>query len=204
MTDNYAAIIDNNIQRLFAMDLSERAGALPACRQGQAMVFTALGRSCTISPQGLFLDKTPLNGPLGIVISLYALQATSETGVWEPFKSFKDLPNSMPYVGAFSHRTELALVPVVPRLAAVRSRIMEQMGGADAPLIVGGDLAFVVRPLPKIALCYVCYAEDEDFAASVTCLYSRNADCFLTTDALADLGEYTSKAILAMVEASLA
>lgn len=40
---------------------------------------------------------------------------------------------------------------------------------------------------------------DEDFPASATCLFSSNADEFLPIDGLADLGEYTSRAILGVV-----
>jgi len=57
----------------------------------------------------------------------------------------------------------------------------------------------MVYPLPKIALCYIFYEADEDFPASVTCLYSNNASSFLPIDALADVGEYTSKKILTVI-----
>ena len=38
---------------------------------------------------------------------------------------------------------------------------------------------------------------DEDFAANLTCLFAANAHRFLPTDALADVGEYTSRAMIA-------
>ncbi len=61
---------------------------------------------------------------------------------------------------------------------------------------MGGDFAFVVYALPKVALCYIFYKSDQDFPASVTTLYSNNAISFLPIDALADVGEYTSKKII--------
>ncbi|MBI5550232.1 MAG: DUF3786 domain-containing protein [Desulfobacterales bacterium] len=120
--------------------------------------------------------------------------------VLEPFKSFKEVPNSAPYAGAFANRTEQALVPAVGRLTQTREKILARLEGTAAPASVSGDLAFVVRPLPKICLCYVCYLADEEFPAGVTCLYSKNAHLFLPTDALADVGEYTTKAILGVLE----
>jgi hypothetical protein len=60
-------------------------------------------------------------------------------------------------------------------------------------------MAFVVHPLPKIALCYIFYVADDDFPASVTCLYSNNAHHFLPIDALADVGEYTSRRMLTLI-----
>ena len=62
-----------------------------------------------------------------------------------------------------------------------------------------GDWALVLEPLPKIALCYHFYLPDEDFPANVTCLYANNADRFLPTDALADVGEYMSRALIAQL-----
>jgi hypothetical protein len=57
----------------------------------------------------------------------------------------------------------------------------------------------VIYLLPKIALGYIFYEADEDIPASVTCLFSNNANGFLPMDALADVGEYTSKRIIEMM-----
>jgi len=67
------------------------------------------------------------------------------------------------------------------------------------PAKAGGDFAFIVYPLPKIALCYIFYIADDEFPASVTCLYSNNADCILPLDAPADVGEYTSRKIMDII-----
>lgn len=196
MTSNYAAIIRDNLKKVFALSIHERAAVLPAEIDGDALVFTAFGARCRLSAGSLTLDDREEDGPRGIITSLYALHAVSETMVLEPLKSFKEMPSSAPYVGAFVNRTEQSLVPVVSRLEDLRGAVDERLAGSDAPASVSGDFAFVVRPLPKISLCYVCYRPDEDFPAGVTCLYSHNAHLFLPTDALADVGEYTSKTIL--------
>ena len=199
MSNNYAAIIEQNLKQLYDRDLAERAAALPARIENDTLVFRAFGKKCTLRRDGVFLDQDQETGPMGIVISLYALQTKAEPPVFEPFQSFKELPNSMPYVGAFTNRTEQTLVPVVARLAVEEQGVMSQLDGDQPPPEISGDIAFLVKPLPKIALCYVCYQADEDFPPAVTCLYSHNAQAFLTTDALADLGEYTSKTIKEMV-----
>ncbi len=84
----------------------------------------------------------------------------------------------------------------MPAITRNLERIRQTLKGEPAPAGTGGDQAFVVYPLPKIALCYILYESDEDFPASVTCLYSRNADQFMPIDGLADVGEYTSKKII--------
>lgn len=200
MSTAYAAIIRENLKKLYARDLDERTDAMAARRRENFLELKSFGAACRIMPEGITLDGVAEEGPRGIIISLYALHAVSMAPLLEPFKSFKEIPNSAPYAGAFANRTEQALVPAVGRLAGMREKILDRLPGTAAPASVSGDLSMVVRPLPKISLCYVCYLADEEFPAGVTCLYSQNAHLFLPTDALADVGEYTTKAILGMVE----
>jgi hypothetical protein len=114
-------------------------------------------------------------------------------------KAFKDFPNSMPFAGAFVTHTQNILVDHVDRIQEKQGEIIRRMDGRNIPTNVGGDFSLLVYPLPKIALSYIFYEADEDFPASATCLFSSNADEFLPIDGLADLGEYTSKAILGVV-----
>lgn len=200
MTTNYAAIVKNNLAQLFRMDLDERAGAISADLDDGALSFRAFGADCRLTDESLTLDGQPEDGPKGIIISLYALHAGGDACIVEPFKSFKEMPDNAPYAGAFVNRTEQALVPAVERLNKDRQEIYDRLAGADGPATVSGDFSFVVYPLPKMALCYVCYLPDEDFPAGVTCLYSSNASLFLPTDALADVGEYTTRTILTILQ----
>lgn len=199
MTSNYAAIIQDNLNKIFTHALKERAAALPARIEDDALTFSAFGATCRVTAKQLTLDDQVEEGPKGIITSLYALHAGSEEMLLEPFRSFKEMPDSAPYAGAFVNRTEQSLVPAVERLRSCIDAVSARLNGSLAPAAVSGDFAFVVRPLPKISLCYVCYLPDEDFPAGVTCLYSNNAHLFLPTDALADVGEYTVKTIIDLV-----
>ncbi len=197
---NYKTIIDQNLTTLFAQDIKERSAAMGAELEKEELVFNAFGGQCRINVEAITLDDQPQTGPAGIVISLYALNAAPIPQKVEPFKAFKEFPNSMPYVGAFASHTEQILVPAVDRILPKHQEILDRMGGETAPKDVGGDSAFLVRPLPKISLCYIIYEADEDFPPSVTCLYSNNADQFMPMDGLADVGEYTSRAMLEMIQ----
>jgi hypothetical protein len=77
--------------------------------------------------------------------------------------------------------------------------IEARLDGRKAPGSLGGDGSIVVHPVPQIALCYIFYEADDDFPAAVTCLFSQNADRFLPVDGLADMGEYTSRAMIDIV-----
>jgi hypothetical protein len=199
MSSNYTKIVRDNLKKLFENLPSDLVDALPARKNGEAFLFEAFGEKCEIRSDGIFLGEVRQTGALGILISLFALHATPEICLVEPLKAFKDLPNSMPYAGAFVTHTQQVLVPHVEKIKVSTGRIIEALNGCEAPSGVGGNFSFMVYPLPKIALCYIFYEADEDFPASVTCLYSNNAISFLPIDALADVGEYTSKKILTMI-----
>ncbi len=199
VSDNYARIVRENIDRLYENLPKDLARALPADQKGDRFVFDAFGERCQIQPDGITMGEKNQTGVLGILISLYALHSRPEPCVMEPLKAFKDFPNSMPYVGAFATHTQQILVSEVERIKKAQKKIMEQLFGQEAPPIVGGDFSIVVYPLPKIALCYIFYEADDDFPASVICLFSNNALSFLPIDALADVGEYTSKKILHII-----
>jgi len=200
MSNNYAKIVRDNLNKLFENLPPDLADALPARQKGNAFLFEAFGENCEIRSDGIFLGDVRQTGVIGILISLFALNTTLEACRADPLKAFKDLPNSLPYANAFVTHTQQILVPHVEAIRASIGRIIETLNGCEAPSHVGGDFSFMVYPLPKIALCYIFYEADEDFPASVTCLYSNNAPSFLPIDALADVGEYTSKKILTITK----
>jgi hypothetical protein len=200
MSNNYAKIVQDNLKILFENLPTDLADALPAQQNGDGFWFEAFGETCEIRSDGIFLGDVQQTGVIGILISLYALNTKLEPCLIEPLKAFKDFPNSMPYAGAFVTHTQQILVPYVEKIQVSTHRIIETLNGCESPSNVGGDFSFMIYPLPKIALSYIFYEADEDFPASVTCLYSNNALSFLPIDGLADVGEYTSKKILDLVQ----
>ncbi|MBI9076090.1 MAG: DUF3786 domain-containing protein [Desulfatibacillum sp.] len=196
MSGNYQAIIQDNVDALFRDTSRDLEKALGATRNGDEILFRAFGSQCAITPLGISLDGQPLTGPSGVVVSLYALHSKDLPVKEYPFKAFKEMNDSMPYAGAFATHTEHILVPKVEAIRANMDAILERLDGNTGPDDLPGDFSMVVSPLPKIRLCYIFYLPDDDFPASVTCLFSNNAGDLMPTDGLADVGEYTSRTIL--------
>ena len=193
---NYTEIIKKNLHRRYnsiPVDLAEK---LPAQQVGDVFIFQAFGESIQIGPQGIKLGDTDESGPKGVIISLYALQADPVSCQLTPFKAFREMPDSMPYVGAFASRAERVLFDQIDRIEQHAGRIAHRLKGLQGSDDDAGDFSLIVYPLPKIALNYIFYRADDDFPASVTCLFSNNAATFLPTDALADTAEYTASKIL--------
>ena len=200
MTDNYAKIAHDNLERLYADLPDDLAQNLPGERDGQRFIFDAFGETCVIEPERITIGEEEHSSVFEILISLYALNACSDICVLTPLKSFKEFSDSMPYAGAFTTHTEQLLVSHVAKIKEAAQSITKNLKGEKAPSETGGDFSFIVYPLPKIALCYIFYEADDDFPASVTCLFSNNANQFLPVDGLADVGEYTSRKILNLID----
>ena len=195
----YADIIRRHLAAIFQGDSTLLASYPGIAATSSGFELTAFGRPCAIRLEDITFDGQPDWGPRGIIVALLARHATMDTTIETPWRAFRELPDSAPYVGAFRAHTEQILIPHVADLYERREKIADQLHGrppeGDAP----GDWSIVLAPLPKISLCYHFYLPDEDFPANVTCLYSNNAYSFLPTDALADVGEYMSRALIALL-----
>ena len=191
------------IQRAYLKELyddlpQDMEQLLPAFRENDTFSFRAFGESCWIRPDGITLAGEVITGPECILIALYARNARKEPAQLEPFKSFRDLKGSMPYQGAFALRAEGSLVPHVNHIQKSRKRVIELFDGHENRGL-GGDFSCTLFPLPKIPLCYVFYTPDEEFPASVACLFGANAELFLPVDGLADVAEHTATKIIELV-----
>lgn len=199
MTDNYTKLVQNNLALLYSDLPDDLANLLPAEQNGRDFSFSAFGDLCTITPEKIDLPGSVHNAIKSILISLYAINAKPDICIPTPFKAFKEFPDSTPYVGAFTTHTEQVLVPHVDTIKGKTPDIIRILNGMPSPEGTAGDFSFMIFPLPKVALCYIFYEADDDFPASVTCLYSNNANLFLPMDGLADVGEYSSKKILEII-----
>ena len=197
--DNYEKIIRDNLDLLYKNLPENLDRLLPGRRQKDLFRLKAFGQSCQIRPDGVSLGGAPETGVVGILITLYALHANEDPCMPTPFKAFRELPDSQPYVGAFASHTESILIPHVDAIEDNLDLIFGTLNGELSTATEGGDLSIIVRPFPKIMLNYIFYRADDEFPASATCLFSNNALSFLPIDALADTGEYTSKKIIELI-----
>lgn len=198
MGNRYEKIIRDNLDRVYDQfdDLERR---LPAMKRGRQFHFRAFGEDCRLDPDGVSFSEIPENGPKALLVSLYARHVGPDPVRLEPFKSFKDLPGSTPYHGAFAVNCERVLVPHVPGIEKIQKKILRPFEGEGDPMGAAGDFSLLMYPLPKIALCYVFYRADDEFPPSATCLFSANADVMMPLDGLADVAEYTSKEMIRVV-----
>jgi hypothetical protein len=199
MNDQYLLIQMKHLKKAWLRGKEELEQALPARLEDDCFFFQAFGETCKICPDIINLGGKPATGPEGILISLYASSVRDEPAKVHPLQSFKELPNSGPYQGAFVARSEQALVPHVLSIQHRSQTIVQHFSGiinTDAP---AGDFSFTLYPLPRIPLYYIFYLPDEEFPAAVTCLFAADATSHLSVDGLADVAEYTGKKIISLL-----
>lgn len=199
MNDQYLLIQIKHLKEAWLRGKEALEKALPARLEDDCFYFQAFGETCKLCADGIRLGGKPASGPEGILIALYARSVRHEPVNLHPLQSFRELPHSGPYQGAFTLRSEQILAPHVMAIQRQKQVIAQHFSGEvdqDAP---SGDFSFTLYPLPRIPLYYIFYLPDEEFPAAVTCLFAADAANHLTVDGLADVAEYTGKRIVSFV-----
>jgi hypothetical protein len=199
MAQNYLHIRNDYLARAWVRSPEALAVCLPAAVTAAGLRFQAFGQDCLLSEANITLAGVTASGPEGLLIALYASVVPELPVHLNSLKSFKELPNSMPYQGAFAANAEQILVPRVTAIQQQRERLAAAFSGQVNPAPPSGDFSFTLYPLPRIPLYYIFHLPDEDFPASVTCLFAANAPDFMPLDGLADVAEYTGKRILSFL-----
>ena len=200
MNDQYLLIQKEHLEAAWSRGEEILEQALPATRKGDCLCFQAFGEECELCPEKISSGGKLITGAEGILISLYARNVIDEPPKLHPLQSFKELPDSGPYQGAFVARSEHILVSHVPEIQRQQEVIVRHFSGSMNHDSVSGDFSFTLYPLPRISLYYIFYLPDEEFPAAVTCLFAADATSHLPVDGLADVAEYTGKRIIELVK----
>lgn len=199
MSQNYLRIQQEYLQKAWSRPLEDLELGLPAVRQEGCFHFRAFGETCLLCAETILLDGERTSGPEGLLIAMYASYVGAEPVQVHPLQSFKELPGSMPYQAAFSANSERVLMPHVPAIESSQEKIIPAFSGHQNIDAVSGDFSFTLYPLPRTPLYYIFHLPDEEFPASVTCLFAANALTFMPLDGLADVAEYTANKIIAVI-----
>jgi len=199
MPQNFLQIQKEYLQKVWLRQPKELEETHPAHHEGDCFRFQAFRELCELYPQEIILGGKPLTGPEGILIALYALHVQKEETQLHPLKSFKQFPGGMGYQGAFVTNSEKILHPYVPTIQQHQQELIDRFSGHFNSGARRYDFSFTLYPLPRSALYYIFNLPDEEFPASVTCLFPSNATNFLPVAGLADIAEYTAKKIIELL-----
>lgn len=106
----------------------------------------------------------------------------------EEFVSYRDFPDSAPFVGGFKENAELPIAKNFGGLYGALKKASAQLGGKDPELNLGYDVSRVFQALPDVPLLLLFNDEDEEFPASALILFQNRAQRYLDMECLAILG----------------
>lgn len=199
MSQNLLDIQKEYLQKAWSRSIPELEKALPARYESKVLHFQAFGEPCEIYPQEIILGGEPLRSPEGILIAIYASFVKNEPVQLQPLKAFRQFPGGMGYQAAFAMNAEKSLIPYVDSIHRKQEELIARFSGHTNRDVKRYDFSFTLYPLPRVPLYYLFNLANEEFPASVTCLFSSNADRFLPVEMLADTAEYTAKKIIALI-----
>jgi hypothetical protein len=199
MSQNILSIQKEYLQKVWARPIQELEEAIPARHEGSAFHFQAFGEPCEIRREEIILGGESLHGAEGLLIAIYSSIVTNEPVQLQPLKAFKQFPGGMGYQPAFATNAERILIPHVESIQKRKEELIARFSGNLNKDVKRYDFSFTLYPLPKIPLYYLFNLPNEEFPATVTCLFSTNADRFLPVEGVADTAEYTAKKIIQLV-----
>jgi hypothetical protein len=199
MGQNYLQIRNDYIQKAWARSPAVLSACLPAELEDAGLSFQAFGEACLLTGDEITLSGAIAAGPEGLLIALYASSVPDRPVALDFLKSFKELPNSMPYQAAFAANAEQPLVPWVDAIHRHQENLAEVFSGHINSAPPSGDFSLTLYPLPRVLLYYIFHLPDDEFPASVTCLFATNAPNLMPLDGLADVAEYTGKKIISLL-----
>ncbi len=199
MSQNLLDIQKDYLQKAWLRPIDELVAAIPARYEANALHFQAFGEPCEVHREGILLGGEPLRGAEGILIAIYASVVKDEPVQRQPLKAFRQFPGGMGYQAAFALNAEKSLIPYVESIQKKQEELIACFSGTPNKEMKRYDFSFTLYPLPRIPLTYLFNLPDDEFPASVTCLFASNADRFLPVEGLADTAEYTARRIIHLV-----
>ena len=188
--------MDSILEHAVFPELAERLNALYS-EEEDALLLAMLGQEYTIRRTGITLrgQKAP---ELHEAVLLDYLACRGRVLVETPWRGLGDFSEGGSSAD-FRKRVELPLAQHIGDLATRTGTVLPLIDGWPAPSIIGRDLAFTVRAMPKVHLHVELSQENQDFTSEAWVLFSNNANEYLSTGGLRILGELFRDRLLSVL-----
>lgn len=176
-------------------EIAERISALYD-EEGDALLLGLLGQEYVIRHEGIFLhgQKAPDIHETLILDHLFSAGTISALLPWRSIGDFSDCP-----APDFRRKVEVPLTQYAAEIVTRSQALMPMFDARTSQSLIGSDMAFIVRALPKISLHVEISQETQDFPAEVWILFSNNANEFLNTSNLQVLAELFKDRLLSLL-----
>ncbi|MCL6472650.1 MAG: DUF3786 domain-containing protein [Firmicutes bacterium] len=196
--DNYDIVLDQLIKQLAKFNY-----AIVSCRTGaefdiekECLKLRFLGKDYVVSKKDCRpLGGSPDTGKEQILIIDYLL-SFGGLDPGDEWVDFRDIPNSMPYDGAFRANVESVLERHVSDIIKRKEELLAKLDGHDVTEVNQADFAAIFRVFPRVECLVLLFEGDEETGAGAKLLFSSNGYKFLTTESLAAIGEALTRKLV--------
>jgi hypothetical protein len=190
--------VETLVKSLEHLSFPETAARIDAryATEDDALFLGMLGQEYMVRRDGVFLhgQKAP-ESHVSVVLD-YVL--SSGTGFamtpWRAIGDFAGRPSA-----DIRKKVEAPLAGYAPEIIARGLALLPMLDAATAPSIIGSDMAFNIRALPKVYLHAELLQETQDFPAEAWVLFSNNAHEFATLPNLQLLAELFKDRLLSLL-----
>ena len=175
--------------------MAERVCALYN-EEEDALLLGMLGQEYVIRHDGVYIrgQKAPDTHVSVVMDYLFSRGADP---IVQPWRAIGDFAGQA--LLDFRKRVEAPLTLYAAEIINRATTLFPMMDAEAASSIIGSDLAFMVRALPKVYLHVEISGETEDFPAEVWLLFSNNANEFLTVKGLNAIAEMFKDRLLSLI-----
>jgi hypothetical protein len=161
-----------------------------------ALRLSMLGQEYIIRRDGVFIrgQKAP---EVHATVLLEYLFSPGKDPIVLPWRAIGDFAGQASV--DFRKKVEAPLTVNATEIIGRASTIFPMMDAEASSSIIGSDLAFTVRALPKVYLHVEISGETEDFPAEAWLLFSNNASEFLSVQGLYALAEVFKDRLLSLI-----
>ncbi|MHB8842219.1 MAG: DUF3786 domain-containing protein [Candidatus Aquicultor sp.] len=197
--DNYDLVLNQMIEKLARFNyaiVGSRTGA-EFDVESEALKLRFLGKDYIVSKEECRAtncdDHDPTKDQILLVDYLLSFGSLDPGDDWI---DFRDIPNSMPYDGAFRANVESVLERSASSIISRKHELFEKYDGQSAAGFFASDFAVIFQVFPRVE-CLVLLSEgDDEIGPGAKLLFSSKAHEFLTTESLAAIGEALTRRLV--------
>jgi hypothetical protein len=189
--DDYKNTLDLALQTFRRKDphiMALNGGALyNQTREGGTLEFAYLNRPITVTwPEGKITvpegEKEPSLQEQGLIMHyLTGATGASVSGLWI---TFREIPSGEFYYSAFAQRAKDPLVKTFGHQPALLLTLAARIGGTPG---TEGDASVLLQVLPRIPVCLILWAGDEEFPPEGNILFDDSISQYLSAEDIAVL-----------------
>lgn len=196
--DNYEIVLNRHIEKLAKFNyaiVSSRTGT-DFDVETDSLKVRFMGKDYVVTKSrcaALDCEEDPTKDKILIIDYLLSFGGLDAGEEWI---DFRDIPNSMPYDGAFRANVESVLECNVSDILECKEELVRKLDGYDVSAFHNADFAAIFQVFPRVECLVLLFEGDDEIEPGAKLLFSSEAHKFLTTESLAAIAEALTRRLV--------